>query len=250
MIHSDIPKTADLHPLRLIFLSLLSTLIVPTFALASTDSEQTTPAKYCEIVKLKPQECASYQAFQADADIVRLQHLYYWTRMIYDYKKKTGKFPFEGESQQPIIVEIATPEQQQTINRPPLPAQSTRSVAHLVQKLSVISPDKPIVERYDPQFAPDVKPNFYIYMIDGDAFYLAVHTHQPYPFARQVGPDYYKVEVSNSYDPQTPYILRPQMLFGSTAYQSAVNAPIQKPDFFAQREELTKEASQSSAATK
>ncbi|MDO5769420.1 MAG: hypothetical protein Q4P13_07945 [Psychrobacter sp.] len=204
----------------------------------------TQTAKYCQLATLTADDCSTYQAFQADADIVRLQHLYYWTRKIYDYKQKTGKFPFEGESTQPILVEIATPEQQQTINRPPNVPKSSHTVADLVKILSSVTPNEPFYELYDPQYAPDVKPNFYIYMIDGDTFYFAIHTHQAYPFARQVGPDYYKVEVSNVYDPRTKYILRPEMLFESQAYEDAVKAHIQKPDFFAQREELSQQASQ------
>lgn len=202
------------------------------------------PVPFCQLAKLTNEECAAYQGFQADADIVRLQHLSYWTRMIYAYKEKTGKFPFEGETKQPITIEIATPQQQKTINRPPYVSKPTHTVADLVRALTLVAPDKEFYELYDPQYSPDVKPNFYIYMIDGDTFFFAVHTHQPYPFARKVSDDYYKVEVSNVYDPSTPHILRPDMLFGSPEYQLATNATLQKPNFFEQRQQLNKHASQ------
>ena len=210
---------------------------------ATTFAATESSGGYCDQLSLPKKACSAYEGFQTDADIVRLQHLYYWTNLIYTYKKETGKFPFEGESKHPLYVEIATPQQQQFLSPPPPPAVQ-RSMTEFVQKLATLEPTDQIHELYDPQYMPDAKPNFYIYMIDGDTFYLAVHTHRRYPFSKRIGPDYYKVEVSNEENLGVNLVLKPDTLFLSQAYQEVVKTPLQNPEFFAQRQELTKQVSQ------
>lgn len=232
----DLAKYRSIRKTVLLYLA-LGLVTAPTFA--ASDSKH----GYCDQLSLSEHMCSAYEDFQTDADIVRLQHLYYWTTLIYAYKEETGKFPFEGESKYPLYVEIATPQQQQFVSPPPSPA-GRRSMAELIRKLAILEPTGQIYELYDPQYVPDAKPNFYIYMIDQDTFYLAVHTHQRYPFSKRIAPDYYKVEVSNEENLGVNLVLKPDTLFWSQAYQDVVKTPLQNPEFFAQRQELTKQASQ------
>ena len=53
--------------------------------------------------------------FQDDADIYRLRHIKYYGELIEEYKKKTGKIPFQGEASVPINVFIANSKQQSYI---------------------------------------------------------------------------------------------------------------------------------------
>lgn len=177
----------------------------------------------------------AYEGFQGDADIIRLQHIRYWANLIEEYHAKTGKYPFQGESDEPILVKIATPRQSAYFPDDPRGYQTypmKKWVATLEKGLG-----RTIDEHYDPQYAPDAKPNFYVYMINGEDYFLAVHTHQAYPFARKVASDYYKVEVSNRYEPYTPLIFTSAMLFGNRDFKQALNKPMAKPEFFAQRDQ-------------
>lgn len=179
----------------------------------------------------------AYEGFQNDADIVRLKHLQYWVNLIEEYHAKTGKYPFQGQSDAPIIVKIATPRQLAYFPEDPSGIQNysmKKLVATLEKGLG-----RTIDEYYDPQYAPDAKPNFYLYMIDGDEYFLAVHTHQAYPFARKVAQNYYKVEVSNRYDPSTHLILTSKILFPSQPFKDASNKKIAKKAFFDDRAKQT-----------
>ena len=93
-----------------------------------------------------------------------------------------------------------------------------------------------IDEYYDPQYVPDGKPNFYIYMIDRQNYHLAVHTFTPYSFARFVGKNYHKVEISNI-ENKSLNIITLKTLLNDNAFKKAVNKPIDKIGFFHQREQ-------------
>ncbi len=180
----------------------------------------------------------AYEGFQNDADIIRLEHLRYWTNRVEDYHNKTGKYPFQGESTVPIYVFVATSQQQKYITQPPPAPAIARSMKDFVKILET-SLGKPINEYYDPQYAPDAKPNFYMYMIDGDTYHFAIHTHQKYLFSKRVATNYYKVEVSNEPNYGVDLILLPDNLFNTSHYMKAVNKAIQKPEFFDKRITLT-----------
>lgn len=177
----------------------------------------------------------AYEGFQADADIIRLRHLQHWVTLIESYHEQTGKYPFQGESAHPIYVFVATPRQQADKNLTPPPPASKRSMSNFVDTLES-GLGRSINEYYDPQYAADAKPNFYMYMIDGDNYYFAIHTHQRYPFSKNIAPNYYKVEVSNTYNASANLVVTPEILFSSDSYVKAVNLPVQKPEFFTNRE--------------
>ncbi len=183
----------------------------------------------------------AYLGFQHDADVIRLQDLKYWVKLIEEYQQKTGKYPFQGVSDKPIIVKVATPMQQKdSKGYPPAPA-ITRSMVEFVQTLEK-GLGREIDEYYDPQYKADVKPNFYMYMVDKDSYYFAIHTNESYPFSRAViAPYYNKIEVSNI--PQSgdcPLIVTSKSLFNNKVYQDKSNSKlIEKPKFFQKRREKT-----------
>lgn len=191
----------------------------------------------------------AYIAFQADADIVRLNHLRYWVGEIEAYHKKTGKYPLQGVTDNPVYVFVASPMQEQSITQAPPSPAIVKPMKDFVDALET-GLEKSIDEFYDPQYAPDAKPNFYIYLINGADYYFAVHTHQNFAFSKIIGPDYNKIEVSNTYNPSANLILTSSILFNSQAFKDAVDAPPQKKEFFQQREELTRHATKALQAIK
>lgn len=177
-----------------------------------------------------------YVSFQTNADIVRLNHLVYWGGLIEKYHQKVGYYPFANQSAHPIYVMIATPKQQNYFkdNQPPAPA-TTKSIKEFILELEK-GLGKQIDEYYDPQYAPDGKPNFYIYMIDKHNYNLAVHTFQPYPFSRYIAENYHKVEISNNPNEELN-IVRFNSLLKNPKFKQALKTPIEKIGFFNQREQ-------------
>lgn len=144
-------------------------------------------------------------------------------------------YPFANQSASPIYVEIATPIQQSFINnKPPAPA-TVKPMKAFVEELEK-GLNQYINEYYDPQYAPDNKPNFYIYMIDKQNYHLAVHTFSPFSFARFVGLNYHKVEISNIKN-RSFNIMTLQELLDNQDFQKEMNKPISNIGFFNQREQ-------------
>ncbi len=140
------------------------------------------------------------QQYQDDCDIVRLQHLMYYGKLIEEYKEKTGKYPFEGENQQ-VYAFIYNKKQKKYCS-------DTNPYKHIQ-----ITPKdffeelekglgREIEQLYDPQYVPSGRPIFYIYMIDQNQYFFAIHLSKYYPFAKKVASNYYKVELSNVSDKQ------------------------------------------------
>lgn len=179
----------------------------------------------------------AYEGFQNDADIVRLKHLQYWVNLIEEYHAKTGKYPFQDEANVPIYVIIATPRQQ--IPRSQMPKDIVTKSMHAFVKTLETGLGRTINEYYDPQFEKDYKPNFYMYMINKGVYNFAIHTHQRYYFGKNIAPNYNKVEVSNVYNPSANLIVTPTILFDSDYYKEMSQKPLQKPKFFAEREQQT-----------
>lgn len=135
------------------------------------------------------------QEYQDDCDIVRLQHLVYYGKLIEEYKQKVGKYPFEGENQQ-VYAFIYNKKQKKY-------SKDTNTTKH-----KLISPKdffaelekglgRKIDQLYDPQYVPSGRPVLYMYMIDHNQYYFAVHISKYYPFSKKVDSNYYKVELSN-----------------------------------------------------
>jgi|GEM_PF-6928964 hypothetical protein len=139
-------------------------------------------------------------SYQADADIIRLNDVAHLGQLIERYQERTGHYPFEGKYKVPVYVHIATEEQKrQIIDGPPH--------EHVVLDASLLRDElenalgQRIELPTDPQRVAVGRPNFYMYMIDGDTYYAAVHLHGDFPFTQTVGPNYHKLEVSNRPNP-------------------------------------------------
>lgn len=173
------------------------------------------------------------EKFQEDADIIRLRHLEYYGNLLLEYHDKTGKYPFIGVNDVPAYVHIATPMQKKSIVGQPPYRHVTADFSHLVKELGRVL-ERDIEEYYDPQEVMTDRPNFYLYMVDGDGYYFAVHTHQSFSFANQVAPNYNKVEITNQKG-DIAYLHNPRDLFKNEAFRAAVTKEPSRPKFFEYR---------------
>ncbi|MCI5223169.1 MAG: hypothetical protein D3924_10960 [Candidatus Electrothrix sp. AR4] len=172
--------------------------------------------------------------FQKDADIIRLRHLEYYGKLLMDYNKKTGKYPFQGQRKIPTYVHVANDEQiEYTKQGPPYTHEVLPFKSLVIEIESVLGNE--VNEYYDPQCRPDYKPNFYIYMVADDTFYFSVHVHQPFPFAKKIGKNYYKIVVSNHPSSQNQ-TLSPQQLFETSEFKTESSKPLSKEGFFKRHE--------------
>ncbi|TKJ38827.1 MAG: hypothetical protein CEE38_03760 [Planctomycetes bacterium B3_Pla] len=177
---------------------------------------------------------AAAEAFQLDADVIRLRHLKHYGMLIEEYHEKTGVFPYQNTAEVEVYVHVANDRQAAYAkDGPPIPHKMIPFAKFVSELESGLG--RPIKERYDPQFAPLHKPNFYIYMVYKDCYFFAVHLHQPFPFAKKVGENYYKAEISNAANERNKASL-PQHLFASPEFKKAIEAPVTKAGFFAYRE--------------
>lgn len=173
-------------------------------------------------------------SFQSDADIIRLKHLEYYGNLLLEYNAKTGTYPFIGEIDVPAYVHIASPHQKDDIQGGPPFEHRTADFKYLVEEFeSVLGRD--IEEYYDPQYEPNSKPNFYIYMVDKESYYLAIHTHEAFPFSNPIAKGYNKVEITNN-PVGSSHLKDPKVLFASSDFRTAASKEISKPNFFKQRE--------------
>jgi len=172
--------------------------------------------------------------FQKDADIIRLQHLKYYGELLDEYNKATGKYPFQGQKNVPIYVHVANDEQIEFTKQGPHYPHTVIPFKEFVKEVETKLGRK-INEYYDPQYRPDYKPNFYIYMINGDTYYFAIHVHHPFHFAKKIADNYYKIEFSNHPTSKNQAIL-PQELLASQEFQSELSKQVNKVGFFKERE--------------
>jgi hypothetical protein len=179
--------------------------------------------------------CSSTNAgFQKDADIIRLQHLKFYGELLEEYFKIKGNYPFQGENSIPTYVYIANDEQIESTKPGPPYSHKVISFKKFVDEVESVL-GREINEYYDPQYRPDKKPNFYMYLINGDTFFFAINIHQPFPFTRKVGEDYYKVEISNHPTPQNKAAFF-QQLINNPEIQAELNKQASKEGFFKERE--------------
>lgn len=185
-----------------------------------------------------PELTGAEKELQDNCDIVRLKHLKYYAELIEEYKLKTGHYPFEGQSEIPVYAFIYNKKQKKY-------ASDTNPNKH-----KLISPQdlftelekgigRKIDQLYDPQYAPTCRPIFYIYMIQNDTYYFAIHLSKYYSFSKRIDKNYYKVEVSNKNDPANKFYTIDE-LSADQKYIEAVSVPLQKEGYFLEREEKHK----------
>jgi hypothetical protein len=125
--------------------------------------------------------------FQEDADLIRLEHLEYWTEIIDKYYKIKGNYPFQGEvknSEDIVLVKIATKQQMQYLSSGGDKYEKRldnnqsgyfkeRSVKEFVTELeSVLGTE--IEEKYDIQKVPTSSPVGYYYFTAKDGYLIWV----------------------------------------------------------------------------
>ncbi len=138
--------------------------------------------------------------YQHDADIVRMKHFDYYARLLTEYYSRNGKYPFQNEKDVPVYVFILTSFQEQRFEDTNPYRHYTIRDTQFFEELSR-GLGRKIPERYDPQkVSGDSRPTMYIYMVEGDSFYFAVHLYNANPFTKYVGEYYYKLELSNTDD--------------------------------------------------
>jgi len=185
---------------------------------------------------------ATSQNFQKDADIIRLKHLEYYGNLLLEYNAKTGTYPFMGEINVPAYIFVASPHQKDDIKGGPPYEHKTAEFKYLVEEFRTVL-GRDIKEYYDPQYEPDSKPNFYIYMVDGNTYNFAIHTHEEFPFSNPISKGYNKVEITNNPNGKS-HLVDPQTLFANDDFRNASSRQISKPKFFASRESETLFATQ------
>jgi hypothetical protein len=172
-------------------------------------------------------------SFQIGADVVRLRHLKYYGELIEEFHAKTGSYPLQGRHDFPVYVHVGHEGQKPAPNDAPPYQHEVVAMPDFVAALEQ-GLGRAIDEHYDPQLAAFEKPNFYIYAMVGEAYYFAVHISQPLSFAKEIGPDYFKIEISNRPSNGTfafaELIRRPDFI-------AALQTPIAKPGFFEEREQ-------------
>lgn len=134
--------------------------------------------------------------YQHDADIYRLRHLKYFGELIQEFRQKTGHYPLQGKSKYPNYVHIATAGQQKYVKGGP-PGRHDITKVDVFRRELEKGLGRTIELKFDPQKVPVTAPNFYIYMIEGESYFFAVHLYHERSFANPVRPHYYKTELTN-----------------------------------------------------
>lgn len=201
----------------------------------------TSPKKTSEeIDKIRyssPQTKVSLQEFQDDADVYRLRHIKYYGSLLKEYKEKIGKYPFEGLSNIPIYVFIAHDRQESYAKELGKQNKNEHKVFAFKDFVKEIEKGlgRKIEQYFDPQYEPDIKPNFYIYLIKGKEYFFSVNVSKYYPFSRKVIDNYYKVEISNKSRSKSK-IMKYEDLISMKSFEVESNNTAKKEAFFLERE--------------
>jgi len=174
------------------------------------------------------------EAFQIDADTVRLRHLRYYSDLIEEYHATTGAYPFVDEADIPIYVYVATPEQQKYTGMNPPHAHRNKSFRELVLLLEQAL-ERGVAEHYDPQQVPLNKPVWYLYTVHQGTWSFAVYLRNPFSFADNIGLNLYKVAVSNS-PAEENGAWDSRALFSRKDFELAEQRKLSQPRFFAELE--------------
>lgn len=177
------------------------------------------------------------ESLQHDYDISRLEDLVKLSGHVEEYKKITGSYPYEGDVSIPHYVLIATDEQQKYIKGgPPYEHKSTSARDFVAELRSVLGE---IEVPFDLQRVPTNKPNFYIYNVVEDTYFVAVHVHNDFSFANKVGDFYHKVEVTNQSGNNRKGTWFRSELLAHPEFNAALQAQPYKPGYMdALREKL------------
>ncbi len=170
------------------------------------------------------------EAFQRDADILRLNDLKTLGSYIETYRQKTGKYPLEGLSDQPNYVHFTSEDQKQYVEGGPSVPHVKTSQEQFQQEIERVL-EHSIELPFDPQKRPLYRPNAYVYIIEGNHYRLRVHLHRFYPFAYKVKKYFYQVEMSNHSDQPNGTWLYTELM-QHPVFQEVISKPLSTPEYF------------------
>jgi hypothetical protein len=113
--------------------------------------------------------------YQSDADLIRLEHLSYWSGLVEEYHAKTNRYPLQrmvANDEKPVLVKIATKQQVKQLSSFMAHFDSA-SMADFVKELES-GLGREIEERYDIQRVPVKSPVGYFYFATSDGYVLWV----------------------------------------------------------------------------
>jgi hypothetical protein len=178
--------------------------------------------------------CASLeQGYQHDADIFRLKHLEYYGNLIEEYHQKTGKYPLQGECDTQHYVLIAAPYQQKYAQGTP-PQFKVTDIERFRDVLEE-GLGREVRFKFDPQKVPTGAPNFYIYMVQDDVYFFAIHLNQEFPFTNPIAKHYNKMEITNNPFARGQWKFRD--LLANQSFLEAINEAPDKNGWFLHLEE-------------
>lgn len=115
------------------------------------------------------------KAYQQDADLIRLEHLQYWTGLIEEYYTLTNSFPLQDRLESeggPIMVKILTKQQSKQLGSF-MPQFEQVDMSDFVAELES-GLGRSIVEKYDIQRIPTKSPVGYFYFVTPEGYLLWV----------------------------------------------------------------------------
>ena len=172
--------------------------------------------------------------FQHDADTYRARHLGYYVKLIEEFKEKTGRYPLQGDEKRPIWTHVANSWQLKNTRPGPSYAHVRVPFAEWVRDVEE-GLGREIDELYDPQLAPVGRPNFYVYVLSGDQYFMSVYVSESLPFAREEGPKNYKIAVSNICKPDDGHV-GPKDLLASKEFSEVTARPLVRDGLLIERE--------------
>ena len=175
--------------------------------------------------------------YQHDADIYRLNHMKYFGELFKEYYKKTGKYPLQGQNEAQHYVFIAAPHQQKYAQD--VPEQFIVTDLEKFRTVLEKGLGRKVEFKFDPQKVPVGAPNFYIYMIEGDSFFFAVHLYSERTFTNPVGKHYHKLEITNE-EPNRRGLWKFDVLLKDKSFQKEMNKEPYKKGWMDQLEEKYK----------
>ena len=177
----------------------------------------------------------SKNEYQSDADIIRLRHLKHYGELIESYHEKAGKYPFQGKENVPIYVYVANDQQHRFTEKGPKHPHKVISFSKFVKEVESVL-GREIKEFYEPEDRFKSKPCFYIYAINKETYFFAVHLNSQLPFTREIGKNYFKVEISNNPDKEN-HAHSLKGLLNSEVFQDELYKPVKKEGYFQERED-------------
>lgn len=177
-------------------------------------------------------------AFQADSDIERLHDLMYYANLIKEFKKKTGRYPFEKKAKEKDNIErivfIATDEQTKSMEEYSNKKFTVKNIMDFIKELES-GLGRKIELHFDPQFRATSFPNFYLYTIHKSIYTFRVSQFYYHSFTHFTPKRYHEVIVSNMRNREWGY-QTVRSLKRNRTFQRVYNKPQQSPSFFIKQE--------------